>query len=127
MLSTQINLPSLLKMYARKMTIVFMAIALVILAWSNLFFQVNIDANAATMEGIGNQIEGKIQKDIGTKRRAVGDLLDNPTEEAKGALTQAKGKAKQDIGTTKNKLDDAQDAVEDTSENLVDSVKDFFN
>lgn len=104
-----------------------MAIALVILAWSNLFFQVNIDANAATIEGVGNQIEGKIQKDIGTKRRAVGDLLDNPTEEAKGALTQAKGKAKQDIGTTKNKLDDAQDAVEDTSKNLVDSVKDFFN
>lgn len=127
MLSTQINSPSLLKIYVRKITIAFMAIALVILAWSNLFFQVNIDANAATIEGVGNQIEGKIQKDIGTKRRAVGDLLDNPTEEAKGALTQAKGKAKQDIGTTKNKLDDAQDAVEDTSKNLVDSVKDFFN
>ncbi len=127
MIYIQTHASSLFKMYATKLAIAVLMIALVILAWSNLFFQVSIDANAATMEGISNQLEGKVQKDIGTKRRAVGDLLDNPTEEAKGALTQAKGKAKQDIGTTQNKLDDAQDAVKDTSESLIDSVKDLFN
>lgn len=119
--------PNAYKVYVRKIAIAFSAIALVIFAWANLFFHVNINANAATLEGVGNQIEGKVQKDIGTKRRAVGDMLDNPSEEAKGAFTQAKGKAKQEIGTTKNKLDDAQDTLEDKSENLIDSVKDFFD
>lgn len=113
--------------YARKVAILVSAIALMIFAWGNLFFHVNMNANAATLEGIGNQIEGKVQKDIGTKRSAVGDLTGNYSEEAKGAVQQAKGKVKQDIGTTKNKLDDAKDTVEDTSENLIDSVKDFFD
>lgn len=114
------------KLYARKIAIIISAIALIIFAWANLLTDINSNAYAATLEGVGNQIEGKVQKDIGTKRRAVGDLLDNPSEQAKGALTQAKGKAKQDIGTTKNKLDDAQDTLENKSENLIDSVKDFF-
>lgn len=113
--------------YTRKLATIVSAIALMILAWGNLFFHININANAATLEGIGNQIEGKIQKNIGTKRRAMGDIMDNPSEEAKGALSQVKGKAKQDIGTTQNKLDDAKDTVENKSENLIDSVKNLFD
>ncbi|MEM7761794.1 MAG: CsbD family protein, partial [Cyanobacteria bacterium P01_A01_bin.40] len=99
-------MPQGYRIYAHKLAIAVSAIALVIFAWANLFFHIDINANAATLEGVGNQLEGKVQKDIGTKRRAMGDILDNPSEEAKGALTQAKGKAKQDIGTTQNKLDD---------------------
>ena len=118
------NISSLFETYTRRVLVVLIAIALTIFAWANLSF--NLDAHAATVEGISNQIEGKVQKDIGTKRRAVGDILDNPTEQAKGALTQAKGKAKQDIGTTQNKLDEAGDKVENASESLIDSVKDFF-
>ena len=110
--------------YIRKIAVMFAAIAIMVFAWTNLWF--NLDANAATLEGVGNQIEGKVQKDIGTKRRAVGDIIDNPSEEAKGAFTQAKGKVKQDIGTAQNKLDDAKNSVEDTSESLIDSVKGFF-
>lgn len=114
-------------LYTRKLAIIVSAIALMIFAWANLFFHVNTNANAATLEGIGNQIEGKVQKDIGTKRRAMGDMMNNSSEEAKGALSQVKGKAKQDIGTTQNKLDDAKNTVENKSENLIDSVKDIFN
>ncbi len=127
MLSTSENSLNLFKIYTKKIAIAAITIALVICAWSNLFLSINIDANAATLDGISDQVEGKVQQDIGTKRRAIGDIFDNPSEEAKGALTQAKGKAKQDIGTTKNKLNDAQDTVEDASEGFVDSVKDFFN
>ena len=111
--------------YANKLAIMLVAIAVMILAWSNIF--ININANAATLEGVGNQIEGKVQKDIGTKERAVGDLTDDFSLEAKGAMQQAKGEAKQGIGTAKNKLDDAKDTVENKSENLIDSVKDFLN
>ncbi|MEM8723189.1 MAG: CsbD family protein [Cyanobacteria bacterium P01_G01_bin.39] len=116
-----------LKPYVNKLAVIVTAIAVTIFAWANIFWSADINANAATLEGLGNQLEGKVQQDIGTKRRGVGDLVDNPTEEAKGALMQAQGKAKQDIGTTQNKLDDAKDTVENQSENLIDSVKDIFN
>lgn len=119
------NISSWFEMYIRRVVITFIVIALTIFTWSNLCF--NINAHAATIEGMGNQIEGKVQKDIGTKRRAVGDMLDNPTEEVKGALNQAKGEVKKDLGTTQNKLDEAGDEIESTSKGLVDSVKDIFN
>ncbi|MGD1921980.1 MAG: CsbD family protein [Pleurocapsa sp.] len=115
------------KPYANKLAIIITAIALMIFAWTNLFININIDANAATLEGIGNQLEGKVQKDIGTKGRAIGDIADDTQLEAKSAVQQAKGKVKEGIGTTQNKLDDAKDTVEDKSESLVDSVKDFFD
>lgn len=119
------SMSSRFRPYANKLAIMLVAIAVMILAWSNIF--ININANAATLEGVGNQIEGKVQKDIGTKERAVGDLTDDFSLEAKGAMQQAKGEAKQGIGTAKNKLDDAKDTVENKSENLIDSVKDFLN
>ena len=118
-------MPNVIKSYVRKVAILIVAIAITIFAWANMYY--NLDANAATLDGVSDQIEGKVTKDIGTKRRAVGDLLDNPSEEAKGAFTQAQGKAKQDLGTAKNKLDEAGDQIENTSEGLLDSVKDFFD
>ncbi|MEL7405761.1 MAG: CsbD family protein [Cyanobacteria bacterium J06558_2] len=125
MYCTKQDISSWFEVYLRKVVIAFTVIALTIFTWGGLCF--NINAHAATAEGIGNQIEGKVQKDIGTKRRAVGDILDNPTEEAKGALTQAKGEVKKGLGTTQNKLDEVGDEIEDTSKSLVDSVKDIFN
>ena len=113
--------------YRGKLAVVIVAIAMMIFAWTNLFFHVNINANAATLEGVSNQVEGKVQKDIGTKRRAVGDIIDDPSEEIRGAAQQLKGEAKQDLGSAKNKIDDAKDTVENKSENLIDSVKDFFD
>ena len=118
-------MPNVIKSYVRKVAILIVAIAITIFAWANMYY--NLDANAATLDGVSDQIEGKVTKDIGTKRRAVGDLLDNPSEEAKGVFTQAQGKAKQDLGTAKNKLDEAGDQIENTSEGLLDSVKDFFD
>ncbi len=124
--------PNLLKIYLGKLAILAIAISLVILAWANLFLHFNINANAATIqdlhlavtvEGIGDQIEGKAQQDIGTLQRNLGKVAG----QTEGAIKQAQGKAKQDIGTVKNQLDNAADNVEDASEGLIDTVKDFFN
>lgn len=132
MFNSQTTMPSLLKMYLGKLVIAVMAIAIAILAWTNLLFHVNIDANAATIqaispviaiEGIGDKVEGKVEEDIGTVQRNLGKV----TGQTEGALKQAKGKAKQDIGETKNAVDNAADNAEDASENLLDSVKDLFN
>ena len=121
------SMSSRFKPYTNKLFIIIVALAMMIFAWTNIFININTDANAATLEGIGNQIEGKAQKDIGTKGRAVGDILDDPSIEAKSAVQQAKGEVKQDVGAAKNKLDNAKNTVEDKSENLIDSVKDFFD
>lgn len=132
MSNIQASLPNLFKMYFQKIAIAILAIALTFIAWANLLFDVNINANAATLtdlhiaatvQGVSDQVEGKVKEDIGTVQRNVGKV----TGQAQGALKQAQGKAQKDIGTVKNKLDDAGDKAEDASESFVDTVKDFFN
>lgn len=132
MFSRQQDFFGILKVYSEKLAFRLAAIAIALLAWANLLFHVNIDAHASTInnvspviaiEGVGDQIEGKVEKDIGTVQRKVGEV----TGQTEGALKQAKGEVKQGIGTTKNKLDNAQDKVEDKSESFIDSVKEIFD
>jgi uncharacterized protein YjbJ (UPF0337 family) len=99
---------------------------LVAFAWGNIFFHTDLNAYAATAEGINNQIQGKVEKDFGNARRNIGDLTDDNSEEIKGGLQQAKGKVTQGVGAAKNKLDDTKNKAEDKSKSLIDSVKDFF-
>ena len=115
------------KPYLGKLGIIIAAIALMTFAWANLFFNANIDAHAATMQGVSNQVEGKVDKGIGTAKRAAGDATDNYSTEIKGAAQQVRGDVKQGLGTAENKLDDTKNAAEDKSESLIDSVKDFFD
>ncbi len=122
------------KIYAGKLTIALSAIAFTIFIGFNSFTasanaSVNIETFnnpllAATASGISDQVEGGMQKGMGTAKRKASSDIDNKAE---GALNQAKGSAKQGIGTAKNKLDDAKDTVGDKSESFVDSVKDFFD
>lgn len=141
MSNIQAFVPSLLKMYAgkiaispsaRRCAIATLAVLLTIVTWANLLFHVDIDANAAiiqsvspvvAIEGIGDRVEGKVEKDIGTVQRNVGKV----TGQTEGALKQAEGEAKQNLGKAKNKLDNAADKAEDTSKNFIDSVKNFFD
>lgn len=74
-------------------------------------------------EGTSNQIEGKVQRDIGRVERGVGKA----TGQVEGAADQVQGKVKSDIGRTQEAAEDASDAAEDATESFVDSVKDFFN
>ena len=113
--------------YLGKLGIMIAAIAIMIFAWANLFFSNHINAHAATMQGVSNQVEGQIDKSVGTVKRAAGDATDDYSTEMKGAAQQVKGDVKQGLGTAENKLDDAKDTAEDKSENLIDSVKDFFD
>ncbi len=59
------SISSRLKTYGRKLIILVGAIALMILAWANLFFHVNtVNARAATIDGISDCLESKAGKDI---------------------------------------------------------------
>jgi uncharacterized protein YjbJ (UPF0337 family) len=126
MLLSQVIIPSLLKAYVRKLTIIFITTALMVLAWANIFFDIDLNAHAATVEGMGNQTQGKVEQDLGNARYTIEDLTDDKSGEIKGGMQQAKGKVMQDMGTGKNKLDDAKNQAENKSETLIDSVKDFF-
>lgn len=74
-------------------------------------------------EGTSDQIEGKVQSDIGTVERNVGKV----TGQVEGAAKQVKGKVKSDIGRTQSATEDARDSAEDTAEGFIDSVKDLFD
>ncbi len=103
MFLTITKIPNLWKIYLKKLTILAITITFAVLAWANLFLNFNINANAATIQDL------------------------NLAVTVEGISDQIEGKAQEDIGTIKNKLDNAADNVEDTSEGLIDTVKDFFN
>jgi uncharacterized protein YjbJ (UPF0337 family) len=129
MLLSQVTIPSLLKAYVRKLTIIFITTLLMVFAWANIFFDIDdiaLNAHAATVEGMGNQTQGKVEKDLGNARYTIEDSTDDKSGEIKGRLQQAKGKVTQDIGTGKNKLDNVKNKAENKSKTLIDSVKDFF-
>lgn len=124
MLSIEVTLHSLLKAYVKKAVILLLTTALVIFAWSGVYFQAN--AHAATMSGVSDRVEGTVDEYVGKVKRAKGDVTDDLPGEVKGGLQEVKGKAQQNVGIAKNKLDDAGNSIEDKSESLIDSVKDFF-
>jgi uncharacterized protein YjbJ (UPF0337 family) len=126
-----------LKAYTSKFTIVVSVVALSIFVWSNFGIATNnITANAETINdfpfvmstaGIQDQVEGAVDKSVGTAKRAIGDMRDDPAQEMEGAIQQTKGGAKLNLGDAKNKLDSAEDTVENKTESIIDSVKDFFD
>ena len=125
-----------LKAYLSKCTIGISIVALSVFVWSNSGFSTdNIAANAETIgvpsvvatAGVKDQVEGAVDKGVGTAKRAIGDMRDDPAQEMEGAIQQTKGGAKLNFGDAKNKLDSAEDTVENKSENIIDSVKDFFD
>ena len=74
-------------------------------------------------EGTSDQIEGKVQRDIGTVERNVGKV----TGQVEGAAKQVEGKVKSDIGRTQAATENARDNAENTAEGFIDSVKDLFD
>ena len=74
-------------------------------------------------DGTSAQVEGKVQRDIGTVKRSVGKA----TGQVEGAADQVKGKVKGDIGRTQDAAEDVRDNAEDAADGFVDSVKDLFD
>lgn len=77
-------------------------------------------------EGIGDKVQGTIDRGVGKAQRNFGDATDRPGDTAKGALKEVKGTAKQKMGEAKAQADMAGDKAENASESFVDSIKDFF-
>jgi len=126
MLST-VNLTSSLKAYIRRAAILVLTFTLVVFAWTSSCFQTNMNANAATISGVSDRLEGTVDEYAGKMKRAKGDATDDLSEELEGGLQEAKGKAQQDLGIAKSKLDEVGDFIEEKSSDLVDSVEDFLD
>ena len=126
------------KAYMSKFTIATSIIALSVFVWSNSTFIGNATANAQTIKdvplvvaisgaGIADQAEGTFDKAAGAVQRKAGEITGDTSAQFEGAIKQTKGEAKLNLGGVENKLDDAKDTVEEKSESIIDSVKDFFD
>ncbi len=126
------NIGIMLQSNSRQLFMITCSLIITVFSWLQPGIMGSMVANAAminqsstvvAIEGIKDQVEGKVKEDIGTVKRNVGKV----TGQAEGKTEQLQGKAQQSLGEAKNKLDNAQDNLEDTSENVLDSVKDFFS
>ena len=63
------------------------------------------------------------QQDIGTVQKKLSDDVEDKVQ---GTVKQIKGRAKQDIGKTKKSIEEAGSDLEEASDNMIDTVKDFF-
>ncbi|MGC1309213.1 MAG: hypothetical protein WA885_18480 [Phormidesmis sp.] len=80
--------------------------------------------------GTSDQVSGTVDSTVGKAKRAVGgmdDGLDSATKRLDGATDQVQGKVKRDVGRAKSKASEVGDDLEDTSEGIVESIKDFFD
>ncbi|MGB3669216.1 MAG: hypothetical protein WBG63_06945 [Phormidesmis sp.] len=83
------------------------------------------------VEGAVDGSVGKVKRGFGEAKGQLDDSLEGQLEGAanrvEGATDQLKGKAKRDAGRLKGKASDAGDDIEESTESIVDAVKDFFN
>lgn len=72
--------------------------------------------------GTSNQIEGKIDQAIGKTKQELG----NTRGQIEGSAQQLEGKTEENIGKAQNTAEKAAYEAQDKSENLIESVKSFF-
>lgn len=77
-------------------------------------------------EGSHESVEGKIDETLGSVKRRVGDMTDDSEMEARGVGDQLKGQAKYGKGQAESAFEDAREQVEDTTQGIIDNVKDVF-
>ncbi len=103
-------------------------------------------ANASILQptiaiGLKHQVEGAVEQGAGKVQQQVGQT----TAQAEGLAREAKGKAKRDIGRvesaaeslgnsaedmakdSRNSLNDIGDKVDETTNGIAESIKDFFD
>ena len=125
------------KAYMSQLTIATSIVALSVFVWSNSVIG-NTTTHAETIKdlpfivavsgsGIADQAEGTVEKAAGAVQRKAGEITGDTSAQAEGIIKQTKGEAKLNFGSAENKLDDAKDTVEQKSESIIDSVKDFFD
>ncbi|WOD41816.1 hypothetical protein [Nodosilinea sp. E11] len=73
--------------------------------------------------GSANQLEGRAQEGLGQVQRQV----NKATGGADGIGNQVQGRTQKDIGRAQGAVENATDAVQDSADGFVDSVKNFFN
>lgn len=82
-------------------------------------------------EGTSDRLEGAVDGAVGTVKRSaseIGDLdVDQAARKLDGAADELKGKVKRDVGRAKAAAADAGEELEDTSEGIVESIKEFFD
>lgn len=74
------------------------------------------------IEGGAKQLEGKVKQDIGSTQRN----LDKASRRVESTARQAQGQVNRQADEIKDAIKDARSNVDETSNTVVDAVKDFF-
>lgn len=84
--------------------------------------------------GLGNQIKGRAQQDIGKTQSAidkVGQKAEKTAQRVAGqadaTAKQVKGRAQQDIGKLQSEAQKSGNKIQDAAEGAMDNVKNFFS
>lgn len=135
----------------RQLTLCLCLVIAMTFAWTKVSITLNDTANAAVLNstnliattdsiqeadakgksaldklvgaGTSNQIEGKVDQAIGKTKEELG----NTRQRVEGAAQKLEGQTEENIGKAQNAAEKAAYEAEDKSENLIESVKSFFD
>lgn len=82
--------------------------------------------------GTSDKLEGAVDSAVGKTKRGIGEAkdsldLDSATDKLDGATDELKGSLKRDVGRAKDAADDLGDDIEESTNGIVDSIKDLFD
>ncbi len=131
---------------SRKLLLTISCILALVLGWQGSLTTPNNTAYATPLvgnshlladlgsSGLGNQVKGRAQQDIGRTQSAIDDVSRKAERKANrdagkvdATAQQVKGRAKQDIDRTQRAAEKTGNKVGDAAESAVDKVKNFFN
>ncbi|MBD2256013.1 CsbD family protein [Pseudanabaena sp. FACHB-2040] len=77
-------------------------------------------------EGSHESVEGKVEETLGSAKRRVGEITDNNEMQTRGAGNELKGRAQYNKGRAESAVEDVREQAEDTTQGIIDNVKDIF-
>jgi uncharacterized protein YjbJ (UPF0337 family) len=89
--------------------------------------QAESQLDEAAGAGTSNRIKGRFQEGVGKVKEEAGDMVDSLQQQAEGMTEQMRGRAQRDLGRSQDALEEAGETAQDKSENLIESIKDYFD
>lgn len=82
--------------------------------------------------GTSDELEGAVDSAVGKTKRGIGQAkdsldIDSATDKLDGATDELQGKLKRDVGRAKGAADDLGDDLEESTNGIIDSIKDLFD
>lgn len=78
------------------------------------------ELDSKTSAGVGNELEGKVKKNVGKVQRQFGDSTE-------GMAQQLEGQAQETAGKAQRKAEELAEDAQEKAGGIVESIQDFFD